>query len=159
MGKDTRGKAPAPRMGAKASGKPKAVPEKKKKSTAPAESGVPAKKTPKGPGKAKPEKGLQKREKLQAELVQELSQLRENLAVTALAVKGRLDAELAGVLSAFEGQGIPGEPERLPQARVQAVMVMALKDLKIKPEKGRLKDLGRIADLASRLAELMPQGS
>ena len=159
MGKDTKGKVPAQGPGAKASGKPKAVPEKKKKSPAPAEGGVPAKKGPKGPAKAKPEKGRQKREKLQAELVQELAQLRQNLAVTALAVKGRLDAELAGVLSAFEGQGIPGEPERLPQARVQAIMVMALKDLKIKPEKGRLKDLGRIADLASRLAELMPQGS
>lgn len=112
----------------------------------------------KAASKAKAEKSRQKREKLRAELVRELSQLREHLAVTAQAVQGRMDAEIAGILSAFDGAGIPGEPEKLPPARIQAMMVMALKDLRIKPEKGRLKDLGRIAEAAALLAKFMPQG-
>jgi hypothetical protein len=120
--------------------------------------GAPPAKAAKVAAKAKAEKSRQKREKLRAELVRELSQLREHLAVTAQAVQGRMDAEIAGILSAFDGAGIPGEPERLPPARIQAMMVMALKDLKIKPEKGRLKDLGRIAEAAALLAKFMPQG-
>lgn len=119
---------------------------------------TPPSKASKGASKAKAEKNRQKREKLRTELVRELSQLREHLAVTSQAVQRRVDAEIAGVLGAFDGQGIPGEPEKLPPARVQAMMVMALKDLRIKPEKGRLKDLGRIAEVAALLTKFMPQG-
>jgi hypothetical protein len=69
-----------------------------------------------------------------------------------------MDAVLAEVLGAFEGGGIPGEPARLPFMRAQIAMLQALRDLKVKPEKGRLKDLGRMGELAAFLVRLMPQG-
>jgi hypothetical protein len=103
-------------------------------------------------------KKLQKRASLRADLLRELSQVRENLASSTQAFMAGLDAELARITCVFEGETIPGEPERLPPVRVQACMLQAIRDLKVKPEKGRLKDLGRLADLGERLARLMPQG-
>lgn len=103
-------------------------------------------------------KKLKKQEELRADIARELAHLRESLETASKAVAARLDAEIVGLLDAFEGKGIPGEPVRLPPARVQALMLSALKELRVKPEKGRLKDLGRMGDLADRLQRLMPQG-
>jgi hypothetical protein len=103
-------------------------------------------------------KRLQKRADLRKDLMRELAQVRESLAVSAQAFVARLDGEFTRVFCAFEGETIPGEPERLPLLRAQATMLLAIRDLRVKPEKGRLKDLGRLADLGDLIARLMPQG-
>jgi hypothetical protein len=140
----------------KVEGKGKAKPKAKAKGKAMAGS-VPKKKaTPAGP-EAKLKK-LQKREEMQQDLARELVQVRATIATSAQALATRLDAEVASVLCAFDGHGIPGEPERLPTARVQAIMLKAIRNLKVKPDKGRLKDLARMGDLADLLSRLMPQG-
>lgn len=113
---------------------------------------------PSSASKSAQKKLLKNREDLHRDLVRELGQLREHLATSSKAVASRMDAVIAEMLGAFEGGGIPGEPAKLPGARAQAAMLLALRELKVKPEKGRLKDLGRIADIAAFLARLMPHG-
>lgn len=103
-------------------------------------------------------KKLQKKEELHRDLVRELCEVRGHVATCSRAVAARMDAVLAEVLGTFEGGGIPGEPARLPCMRAQIAMLQALRDLKVKPEKGRLKDLGRMGELAAFLVRLMPQG-
>lgn len=155
-------KKPRPAKGKKVSAKAPAAEasadDAKKKAKPKAKQGpAPKKKSPAAKLKAERKK-LQKREDLCAELVQEISLLRDHLATTGQTYVARMDGAIASILCAFDGHGIPGEPERLPTARVQASMLLALRNLKLKPEKGRLKDLGRIQEVADLLSRLMPQG-
>ena len=118
-----------------------------------AEAGKPRESSP--PPRKAATKGRKGLSKLRKELVSELAQLRESLASSARVFTGNLDGELARILCVLERETIPGEPERLPSARIQAAMIAALEDLRVKPKKGRLKDLERIERLAGFLSRLM----
>jgi len=130
---------------------------KKAKSPAPAKKKRAAKtKAPSAPAKSEG-KMPRKRADHRNDVVRELAQVRGCLATSAQAFSARLDGEFARILCVLEGETMPGEPERVPSLRTQATMLMAIRQLKVKPEKGRFKDLERLADLADVLARLMPQ--
>ena len=141
---------------AKPKAKLKAKPKARVKAKAKAKAGSVPKKRAASAGPETKLKKLQKRQEMQQDLVRELAQVRASIATSTQVLATRLDAEIASVLCAFDGHGIPGEPEKLPTARVQAVMLKAIRNLRVKPEKGRLKDLARMGDLADLLSRLMP---
>jgi hypothetical protein len=149
-----RGKA-EPKAKGHAKGKPKVRVKAKAKLKAKGKAGPDQKKKAALAGPDAKLKKLQKREEMQQDLARELAQVRANITASAQALATRLDAEVASVLCAFDGHGIPGEPERLPTARVQTVMLKAIRSLRVKPEKGRLKDLARMGALADLLSRLM----
>jgi hypothetical protein len=135
----------------------KRKPAEKAKSLAP-EKKKPAAKTKAPSAHAKCEGKIpRKRADHRNDLVRELAQVRECLATSAQAFAARLDGEFARILCVLEGESLHGIPEPQPSPRALATMLMAIRQLKVKPEKGRFKDLERLADLADVIARLLPQ--
>ena len=122
-------------------------------------------KTPKKlSGKARAEKegrGIKKpsRQVLGRQASQELLKLRPILRDVESALMGRLDGELAGLARSLDGGGMPGETPVLPQAPVLTAMLADIKALKVKPKKGRVKDLRRIEALLESLSARIPPGA
>ncbi len=90
---------------------------------------------------------------------EELLKLRPLLKDVGSALVGRLDGERAGLARALNGGGLPGEPPVLPKASVLAAMLADLQTLKLKPKKGRVKDLRRIEALLDSLSARLPPGA
>lgn len=61
----------------------------------------------------------------------------------------RIDAQLGEVLRSLEGDSPASE-------RAVKEVVGRIRELKVKPEKGRLKDIVRLHDLAEELVALLP---
>ena len=87
---------------------------------------------------------------------EELQAARGLLREAGEAVQVRLDAELAAMASYLRGEELEGERPRLPSPRTLAAMVEACRALKVKPKKGRVKDLARIEALLKALSAMMP---
>lgn len=54
---------------------------------------------------------------------------------------------------------MPEEVAVLPSTRLMAAMLAQIRALKVKPHKGRVKDLARIEALLEALSAKMPPGS
>jgi hypothetical protein len=105
-------------------------------------------------GKPKPPRA---KARVQAEqLTAELDGLRASLNEMVDRYKLKLDAELIQIDEAVRGgPSYVGRSKPLP-SRVTAAMLKRIKDLEIKPHKGRAKDLVRVQDLVVDLIELLP---
>ncbi len=97
-----------------------------------------------------------RRRKLGLAAAEELQATRGLLREAGEAVLVRLDAELAAMASYLRGEELEGERPRLPSPRTLAAMVEACRALKVKPKKGRVKDLARIEALLKALSAMMP---
>jgi hypothetical protein len=99
------------------------------------------------------------RQALAGELAQELLKLRPLLREVGTALLDRLDGELAGLTLALDGERRHGEAPGLPSGPVLSAMLRDVKALKMKPKKGRVKDLRRIEILLESLGARMPPGA
>jgi hypothetical protein len=88
-------------------------------------------------------------------LAREIRGLREVLRETLEHYTARVDGELAAVLSRLEGEG--ARP-LVPRSAVSRRILERMGEVRLKPEKGRAKDLVRIqklvADLSARIDEV-----
>jgi hypothetical protein len=82
--------------------------------------------------------------------------LRPLLKDVGTALLDRLDGELAGLSRSLAGEGLSGDPPSLPPAPILSGMLSDIQALKVKPKKGRVKDLGRIEVLLESLSGRMP---
>jgi hypothetical protein len=89
----------------------------------------------------------------------ELAKLRPILKDVASALLDRLDGELAGLARSLDGEDLHGERPVLPPPPVLIAMLADIKALKVKPKKGRVKDLGRLEFLLESLSARMPPGA
>jgi hypothetical protein len=96
------------------------------------------------------------RQKLRQELAQELLRLRSLLKDLGTNCLDRLDGELAGLALSLAGESIPGDPPVLPNPSVLKAMLADIRALKVKPKKGRAKDVRRIEALLESLKDQMP---
>ena len=110
---------------------------------------------------AKKRKSVKKpsRQTLGRQASQELAKLRPILKDIGSALEDRLDGELAGLARSLGGEDLHGERPVLPQPPVLIAMLADIKALKVKPKKGRVKDLGRIETLLESLSARIPPGA
>ncbi len=99
------------------------------------------------------------REDAARQVARELSKLRAVLKEVGSAVVDRLDGEAASLALFLDGDRLPGERPILPCAGALKAMAALLATLKVKPKKGRVKDLARIEALLSGLAAKTPPGA
>ena len=109
-------------------------------------------------GKAKTGRaGKPSRRDLGRQVSQELlMRLRPIFKDVGSALLHRLDGELAGLAHTLNGGGISGEAPVLPQTPILNAMLDDIRALKVKPKKGRVKDLRRIEALLESLAARIP---
>jgi hypothetical protein len=107
---------------------------------------------------AKPSKRTKSptRPELAQQVARELAKLRPVLRNIGTALLDRLDGELAGLERSLNGEGVTGERPVLPHTPVLSAMLADIQTLKLKPKKGRLKDLGRIEVLLESLNGRIP---
>ncbi len=108
------------------------------------------------PMQQKNKKKPAKRGVLASELAAEIQGLRPVLKDIIEIYKSRVDGQLAGLCEVFQEAG--SAENGLPPAKIEARMIEAVRALKVKPRKGRVKDLARIEELANKLWALMPPG-
>ena len=110
---------------------------------------------------AKKRKSVKKpsRQALSRQASQEMAKLRPILKDIGGALLDRLDGELAGLARSLGGEDLHGERPVLPQPPVLITMLADIKALKVKPKKGRVKDLGRLETLLESLSARMPPGA
>jgi hypothetical protein len=102
-----------------------------------------------GPG------GRRGRAERAGELLREIHALRAALHQALEQYERRVDGQLAEVVRALHQGGGDG----LPQGRTLGVMLDAIRDSELKPQRGRAKDLVRIQELVAELTELAtPKG-
>ncbi len=82
--------------------------------------------------------------------------LRPILKDIGTALLDRLDGELAALSRGLAGEGLPGDPPKLPRLPTLSGMLSDIQALKVKPRKGRVKDLGRIELLLESLSRRIP---
>jgi hypothetical protein len=124
-------------------------------SAQPAEDAPPKKGSPKRPKKA-PKVSQAELGRLTAA---ELYKLRSVLKEVGSGVVDRLDGEIASLALFLDGQNVPGEKPVLPRAGTLKAMLTCFQGLKVKPKKGRVKDLARIEALLATLSAKMPPGT
>jgi hypothetical protein len=109
---------------------------------------------------AKGSKGKDKAEtklKAAAELASEIKKLRAELKEIVKQVSLRIDGRIADTLQILEKRQAPGEPGTLPGAKVSLQLAKKLRGVKVKPDKGKLKDIAHICQLVCKIAEKMPK--
>jgi hypothetical protein len=82
--------------------------------------------------------------------------LRPILKDIGTALLDRLDGELAILARGLAGEGVSGDPPNVPRAPILSSMLADIQALKVKPKKGRVKDLGRIEALLESLQAQIP---
>jgi hypothetical protein len=87
---------------------------------------------------------------------EELLRLRPLLREVGTAVLERLDGEMAAMAQFFDGDPVAGERPVLPTAEALKGMLGRIRGLKVKPKKGRVKDLARFESMLRDLSESMP---
>lgn len=87
-------------------------------------------------------------------LAREIAGLRKTLRETLEHYTARVDGELAAILTRLEGDG---SPPLVPPARVSRGMLERVGDVRLKPEKGRGKDLVRLQKLTGEIAALLDE--
>jgi hypothetical protein len=85
----------------------------------------------------------------------ELRGLRAQLRETIEHYTARVDGTLASMITRMEGGQSTGEPPLVPPAKLSRAVVAELRELAIKPEKGRVKDLTRIKREVEDLATIL----
>lgn len=109
---------------------------------------------------AKVSKGkAEAKQKAAAELVSELKNLRAALKEIVKQVSLRIDGRIADTLRVLEKKQAPGEPTALPGAKTSMQLAKKLRGVKVKPDKGKLKDIAHICQLVCKIAEKMPKKS
>jgi hypothetical protein len=110
--------------------------------------------TPKSPVKVRPVAAApapgRRRATPTEQFVTELLSLKQALDAAVSGFGARISGQLADVLRATEGA-------KPPAKRTLRAMVARIQDVKLKPEKGRIKDLVRLQRLADDLAELLSE--
>ena len=124
--------------------------------TAPAAGAPPKKKSPSKHAKKAPKVS---QAELGRQTAAELYKLRALLKEVGSGVVDRLDGEIASLALFLDGQNLPGEKPVLPRAGALKAMLNCFQGLKVKPKKGRVKDLARIEALLTALSAKMPPGS
>ncbi len=119
----------------------------------------PRKQPTEGAASPKPESPIaerrRKKEKIAAEIVKELLGLRSVTQEVIDQLEIRLGAEMADLIRIFGNEEIAGEKHPLPPAQVEAQLLARLRTMKVKPRKGRLKDLYRIAEVLSEIRSVL----
>jgi len=111
---------------------------------------------------AKGSKGKDKAEakqKAAAELASEMKNLRAELKEIVKQVSLRIDGRIADTLQILEKKQAPGEPSTLPGAKTSLQLAKKLRGVKVKPDKGKLKDIAHICQLVCKIADKMPKKS
>jgi hypothetical protein len=93
---------------------------------------------------------------LRQEVVRELLKLRLLLKDVVTNCLDRLDGELAGLALSLAGESLPGDPPVLPNPPILMAMLACIRAFKVKPKKGRAKDLRRVESLLELLKSHMP---
>jgi hypothetical protein len=96
------------------------------------------------------------RPELAQQVARELAKLRPVLKNIGTALLDRLDGELAGLAHSLNSEGVSGDRPVLPHTPALSAMLTDIQTLKVKPKKGRLKDLGRIEALLESLSGRIP---
>lgn len=96
-----------------------------------------------------------KRDLTAQELALELRELRANLDELTEQFRLRLGGQLVEVQRAVEGVGVASTTKRLPGKTIET-MLSAVRQQKIKPRKGRAKDLVKLQKLLASLSALLP---
>ena len=96
------------------------------------------------------------RQELARQVSQEVAKLRPIVKDVGTALMDRLDGGLAGLVLSLGGEGLHGERPVRPRPPILSAMLADIKALKVKPKKGRVKDLARIEELLESLHERMP---
>ncbi|HUK14343.1 MAG TPA: hypothetical protein VLW17_13675 [Thermoanaerobaculaceae bacterium] len=113
---------------------------------------------PAGDGGAAPPRGRKVREDQRAEIVAELHALRATLDEVVAQFRVRAGGQLAEVERGVQGSSPNGAKVARPTARARAEMLRQVRLLRVKPRKGRVKDIVRLAELIEELVELLPGG-
>jgi hypothetical protein len=89
-------------------------------------------------------------------LVSELRALRTTLDEAVQQFHVRMAAHIADVERSVSGSGPAGARRRRPPVQARAAMLAGVHALKVKPRKGRIKDLVRLAALIEELLDHLP---
>jgi hypothetical protein len=107
-------------------------------------------------GNGRAQKRMERRRVVNEDLQLELATLRQTVDEMLNRYKIKLDAELVQLAEATSTNGTLDEGKRrLPTATAEA-MLKQIRDLEIKPAKGRAKDFQRVQDLVGELIEKLP---
>ena len=128
-----------------------------RKSDAPKRDQKPATAPARAPGekKGRANKALQARAALARDVADEVKALRGVFSDILEIYRSRVDGQLAGLAEAFREAEREGTP---PPERALSAMLETVRSLKVKPRKGRIKDLARLEALAECLWEILPPG-
>jgi len=97
------------------------------------------------------------KQKAAAELAGEMKKIRAELKEIVKQVSLRIDGQIADTLQVLEKKQTPDEPSALPGAKVSLQLAKKLRGVKVKPDKGKLKDIAHICQLVCKIAEKMPK--
>ncbi len=89
-------------------------------------------------------------------LVAELRALRATLDEVVEQFRVRVGGQLADIERAVAGSGPPEARALRPPAKARAEMLREVRALKVKPRKGRTKDVVRLAELVEELLGHLP---
>jgi hypothetical protein len=101
------------------------------------------------------EKKNKKQETAKA-LAAELNVLRSALKEMAEHFRLRVDSRLVEMIRILSREQVLDEPQVLPQAKCSRQWAEKVRALKLKPQKGKLKEMHRISKLVDKLAKAMP---
>ena len=101
---------------------------------------------------------LSRRQELAREVVLEIHALRVALDDALQTFGARVQGNLAGAARRLEEAALGESEAPLPSARALGGLLRDLRAVKLKPRKGRAKDLNRIDRVADELAELAGDG-
>jgi hypothetical protein len=107
-------------------------------------------------GNGRTKKRMERRRVVNEDLQLEIQTLRQTVTEMLNRYKLKLDAELVQLAEATNGNGpLEQAQHRLPIATAEA-MLKQIRDLEIKPAKGRAKDFQRVQELVGNLIEQLP---
>ena len=101
---------------------------------------------------------LSRRQELAREVVLEIHALRVALDDALQTFGARVHGNLAGAARRLEASALGESEAPLPSAKALGGLLQDLRAVKLKPRKGRAKDLNRIDRVAEELAELAGDG-
>ena len=96
-----------------------------------------------------------KKEKIAAEIAKELQGLRSVTQEAIDQLEIRVGADIADLIRIFGNEEVAGEKHPLPPAQVETQLLARLRALKVKPNKGRIKDLYRITELLAEIRSVL----
>ena len=109
-------------------------------------------------GTPRPRSG-RSRDDRREEILAELHALRATLDEVVAQFRVRAGGQLAEVERGVKGSGPSGTKVARPTVRVTEEMLRRVRSLRVKPRKGRVKDIVRLAELIDELVGLLPPGS